>query len=133
VQVAILSDTHLRSDGQLPQACMEVLWSADMIVHAGDFSELIVLEELQAIGPPVLAVHGNVDSPELREQVPAELEVKLAGVTLAIVHDSGAASGRLARMKLRFPDANAVVFGHSHMPLHETDGDFQIFNPGGSA
>jgi hypothetical protein len=141
VLVAILSDTHLRTDGQLPPACLEVLWSADMIVHAGDFSEPVVLEELESIGPPVIAVHGNVDSPELVTRLPAELTVQLAGTALAVVHDAGPANGRLERLRLRFPDAAAVVFGHSHMPLHEVQpnpdfpakenpGSFQIFNPG---
>ncbi len=50
-----------------------------------------------------------------------------------MVHDAGPAAGRLARMRQRFPDVDAVIFGHSHMPLHETAGGrrrFQIFNPG---
>ena len=103
---------------------------ADWILHAGDIASVAVLRELEALGPPVVAVHGNVDSPELRAALPEETAIDVDGVTVAVVHDAGAAAGRLRRMRRRFPDADAVVFGHSHIPLHERDGDFQLFNPG---
>jgi putative phosphoesterase len=103
---------------------------ADMILHAGDFTTPEVLLDLEALGPPVAAVHGNVDSAELRERLPEARTVDAGGVRIAMVHDAGPARGRLARMRLRFPDAAAVVFGHSHIPLHETGDRFQIFNPG---
>jgi putative phosphoesterase len=98
-------------------------------VHAGDFSEPSVLAELRELGP-VVAVHGNVDSAELRRELPESLSLDLDGVTLAVVHDAGPAKGRLERLRARFPDADTVVFGHSHMPLHEQRDGFQIFNPG---
>ena len=101
-----------------------------MILHAGDFTTPEVLLDLEALGPPVAAVHGNVDSAELRERLPEARTVDAGGVRIAMVHDAGPARGRLARMRLRFPDAAAVVFGHSHIPLHETGDRFQIFNPG---
>jgi predicted phosphodiesterase len=75
-------------------------------------------------------VHGNVDAAELRERLPEARIVDAGGVPIAMVHDAGPARGRLARMRLRFPDVAAVVFGHSHIPLHESAGGFQIFNPG---
>ena len=130
--VAIISDTHLpRGSRALPETCIARLGTADLIFHAGDFSTLAVLEQLRAIGPPVQAVHGNVDEPELRRRLPAAIELELAGSTLAMIHDAGSAHGRLERLRARFPNADAVIFGHSHIPLHETAGDgFQIFNPG---
>lgn len=76
------------------------------------------------------AIHGNVDSPELQRELPEDLSLKLEGVTLGLLHDAGPAKGRLERMRARFPDANAVLFGHSHLPLHEERDGFQIFNPG---
>jgi uncharacterized protein len=88
-----------------------------------------VLAELRELGP-VAAVHGNVDSPELRRELPEALTLELEGTTLAVIHDAGPAKGRLERLRARFPDADAVVFGHSHMPLHEERDGFQIFNPG---
>jgi putative phosphoesterase len=131
MQIALISDTHMPRGGRrLSEACHSRLRAADLIVHAGDLLTVEVLTELEALGPPVAAVHGNVDSPELRERLPAELMLDLAAAALAVVHDAGPAKGRLARMKRRFPEADAVVFGHSHIPLHESDGGFQIFNPG---
>jgi uncharacterized protein len=106
-----------------------VLRAADLIVHAGDFSTVAVLEELRQLGP-LAAVHGNVDSPELRRELPEALALDLDDASLAVIHDAGPAKGRLERMRARFPDADAVVFGHSHMPLHEERDGFQIFNPG---
>jgi len=75
-------------------------------------------------------VYGNVDSEELRRLLPAERVVDAAGARIAMVHDAGPRRGRLERLRLRFPDADAAVFGHSHMPLHEERDGFQIFNPG---
>ena len=130
--IAAISDTHLpRGRRRIPDACLERLAKADLILHAGDVSTADVLEEIAAIGPPVKAVHGNVDSPELLEALPEALEVKTPdGARIAMVHDAGPSTRRLERMRKRFPQANAVVFGHSHIPLHEERDGFQIFNPG---
>jgi uncharacterized protein len=131
VRLAIVSDTHLpRGHRALPPACVEHLRAADLILHAGDFMELPVLEELEALGPPVCAVRGNVDSAELQARLPLTRIVEAGGARVAMVHDAGPSAGRLARMRGRFPDADAVVFGHSHIPLLESDGGFTIFNPG---
>jgi uncharacterized protein len=131
--IAIISDTHMpRGDRRLPQACVERIERADLLLHAGDFGTLEVLRELETIGPPVLGVYGNVDSAELRRLLPAERIVDAAGARMAIVHDAGERAGRLERMRRHFGGrAEAVVFGHSHLPLHERAEDgFQIFNPG---
>jgi hypothetical protein len=132
VRLAVISDTHLPRGGRrLPDACLEHLRAADAILHAGDLMDTSVLEALQALGPPVHAVRGNVDSAELQARLPATRTINADGARIDMVHDAGPAGGRLARMRRRFPEAQAVVFGHSHIPLHETDADgFQIFNPG---
>jgi putative phosphoesterase len=131
MQLAVISDTHLpRGSRALPAACVERLREADAILHAGDFSEPSVLAALEALGPPVHAVRGNVDSPELQARLPLTRIVDAEGARIAMIHDAGPAAGRLARMRRRFPDADAVVFGHSHIPLLERDGGFAIFNPG---
>lgn len=101
-----------------------------MLLHAGDFTTGEVMAELESLGPPLRAVHGNVDSAELRERLPEELTVDLEGPKLAMLHDAGPAKGRLARMRARFPEADAVIFGHSHLPIHEQEKGFQLFNPG---
>jgi len=133
VLLAVISDTHMpRGARRLPDACVEHCRSADLILHAGDFVTVGVLEEIEAIGPPVAGVYGNVDEPEMVMRLPGARVVEAEGARIAIVHDAGAAAGRLERMRRRFRDADAVVFGHSHIPLHEqaADGGFQIFNPG---
>jgi putative phosphoesterase len=131
VEIAIISDTHLpRGARRLPEACVARLRAADLILHAGDVSTLEVLRELQALGR-VVAVHGNVDDAAVRAALPAVAVVEAGGSQLAVIHDSGPAPGRIGRLRRRFPAADAVIFGHSHLPLHERAGDgFQIFNPG---
>ena len=129
--IAIISDTHMpRGPRRLPDGCVERLHSADLILHAGDVMAEEVLDEMEAIGPPLVAVHGNVDSPGLRARLPAERIVEVEDARIAMVHDAGPRRGRLERLRRRFRDADAVVFGHSHMPLHEHADGFQIFNPG---
>lgn len=133
MRIAIISDTHLpRGKRRLPDACVAELRAADLILHGGDIATVGVLEELEALGPPVRAVVGNVDEPAVAARgVPETACFAVAeGVRIAMVHDAGPAKGRLARLRRRFPDADAVVFGHSHIPLHEEDGGLQIFNPG---
>jgi uncharacterized protein len=126
--LAVISDTHLPRGGRrLPDACVERLRAADAILHAGDLVELSVMRELQALGPPVHAVRGNVDSPALQLALPA---TRVVCGRIAMVHDGGPAAGRLERLRRKFPDVEAVVFGHSHLPLHEERAGFQIFNPG---
>jgi uncharacterized protein len=135
VLLAIIADTHLpRGPKRLPSGCVERLEEADLIVHAGDFSSLAVLQALQTVGP-VAAVHGNVDDHELRRRLPPARVVEADGARIGLVHDAGPAGGRLQRMRRRFPGVDAVVFGHSHLPVHERaaggrNGRFQIFNPG---
>ncbi|MFZ0091435.1 MAG: metallophosphoesterase family protein [Solirubrobacteraceae bacterium] len=129
--IAIISDTHLpRGSRRLPAGCVHRLATADLIVHAGDLSTLSLLDELRSLGP-VVAVHGNVDDAAVRAALPATATVTAGGRRIAVVHDAGPAARRRDRMRRRFPDADAVIFGHSHIPLHERAADgFQIFNPG---
>ena len=114
----------------IPEACLARLRSADAILHAGDLVAVEVLELLESLGPPVHAVHGNVDEPALRMRLPAVRVVEAEGARIVMTHDGGPSAGRLGRLRKRFPDADAVVFGHSHLPLHEQAGGFHIFNPG---
>jgi putative phosphoesterase len=131
VQLAIISDTHLpKGARRLPDACLEHLRAAELILHAGDLSVVGVLNHLETLGP-VAAIHGNVDDAEVRRRLPESRVVEAGRMRIAMVHDAGPAEGRLARLRGRFPDADAVVYGHSHIPLHEQDErGFQIFNPG---
>jgi uncharacterized protein len=131
VQLAIISDTHMpRGARALPAECVERMKAADAILHAGDLVALEVLELLESLGPPVHAVHGNVDDMDVRMRLPAVRVVAAEGARIVMTHDGGPSDGRLARLRRRFPDADAVVFGHSHLPLHEHRDGFHIFNPG---
>ena len=114
----------------IPEACVARLREADAILHAGDFVAIEVLELLESLGPPVHAVHGNVDEPALRVRLPAVRLVEVEGARIVMTHDGGPADRRLDRLRSRFPDTDAVVFGHSHLPLHEERDGFHIFNPG---
>jgi putative phosphoesterase len=132
VLIGVIADTHMTGGRRkLPGACVQRLAACALILHAGDVMTEEALAEIEAIGPPVRAVFGNVDSLELRRRLPPERVIALPGdAKLAMVHDAGPSTGRISRLRLRFPDADAVLFGHSHIPLHQRDGDFQIFNPG---
>ena len=135
MEIAIISDTHMPRGGRhLPERCVARLAAADLIVHAGDFSTLAIVHELQSYGR-VVAVHGNVDERAVQAALPETAVVQAAGARIAVIHDAGPSRGRLERMRRRFAHsgdgADAVVFGHSHVPLHEQAADgFQIFNPG---
>ncbi len=131
VAVLVVSDTHVRADGRrrLPDAVLEAADRADAILHAGDVVSGSVLE-LLAARAPLHAVLGNNDH-ELVGRLPERLGVRLGGVDVAMVHDSGPAAGRARRLRRMFPEAAVVVFGHSHLPLAELGVDGQLlFNPG---
>lgn len=133
MQVLVLSDTHApRFWKALPPALIEPLRRADLVLHAGDVCTPDVLDTLAEYAP-VKVVLGNNDGPEIaqwRGSVPETLEFEAEGVRLAMIHDSGPRTGRDRRMHRRFPDADLVVFGHSHIPLDEPDGVVALFNPG---
>jgi putative phosphoesterase len=131
VLVAAISDTHLpRGARRLPEACLEHLRRADAILHCGDFSAVYVLEELQALGPPVHAVYGNADEPGLRALLAKELVVEVGGARLGLVHIPGPAAGREERLVRRFPGCDAVLFGHTHLPVVERHAGVWLLNPG---
>ena len=129
--VVVVSDTHIRRCGKrrLPDAAYPYLEGADVILHAGDIVVHEVLDELRGFAP-VHAVLGNNDH-ELVGLLPEILLLELGGVRVGMVHDSGPSTGRAGRLHRRFPDADVVVFGHSHIPWDETGVDGQLlFNPG---
>jgi len=130
-RVIVLSDTHIRRGGKrgLPDAVYRALDGADLVLHAGDLVSDVVLDDLARFAP-VEAVLGNNDV-DLGDVLPIERSLDVDGVRVAMVHDSGPRQGRAGRMHRRFPDADVVVFGHSHIPWNEEGVDGQLlFNPG---
>jgi putative phosphoesterase len=131
VLVVAIADTHLpRGARVLPAVCVERLRAADLVLHAGDLASAAFLEELRALGPPVHAVHGNVDEPALRASLPEELVVEAGETRIGMLHDPGSAAGREARLAARFPGCDAVLYGHTHLPQVERHGAVWILNPG---
>jgi putative phosphoesterase len=114
----------------LPDGCVELLRTADLILHAGDVSTAAALEELRALGPRVDAVHGNADEPALRGSLPAERVVEVEEVRLGMVHVAGPRAGREARLRARFPGCEGVIYGHTHVPQAERVAGVWILNPG---
>ncbi|MET0767428.1 MAG: metallophosphoesterase family protein [Aeromicrobium sp.] len=131
LRVAVVSDTHApRFWKAVPPAVAEQLAGVDVILHAGDVCTPSVLDELAAFAP-VHVVAGNNDGPDVAAWgAPETLEIELDGVRVAMIHDSGAKQGRAARMRRTFPEADLVVFGHSHIPWDTEQDGQRLFNPG---
>jgi len=131
MRVVVLADTHApRRWKACPPLVAAALRHAEAILHAGDVCTPALLDELAQYAA-VHVVAGNNDGPEVAAWgAPPRLETELAGLRVGMIHDSGAADGRLRRMRAAFPQAQLVVFGHSHIPLDVRDGGFRIFNPG---
>lgn len=130
-RIVVISDTHApRFWKACPPRVAEHLDDVDLILHAGDVCTADVLRELEAYAP-VQAVLGNNDGADVAAWgAPEILRLDLAGVAIAMIHNSGPATGRWARMRRDFPDADVVIFGHSHIPWNEAADGLLVFNPG---
>jgi len=131
VNVVVLADTHApRRWRGVPDRLLVYLRAADVILHAGDVCTVDVLDELSTYAP-VYAVRGNNDGPDIAAWgAPDKLVMDIDGLAVGMVHDSGAATGRIPRMRRLFPDRDLVVFGHSHIPMDIAGGGLRLFNPG---
>jgi putative phosphoesterase len=136
MRIGLISDTHApRRWKGCPPRVADAFRGVDLILHAGDVCVPSALEELAGLAP-VRAVLGNNDGPDVADWgAPERLELTLEGLRIAMIHDSGQAAGRSARMRRTFPDADLVIFGHSHIPWDVTDPgadhrELRLFNPG---
>lgn len=137
MRVGVVSDTHSpRFWKRCPPEVAAQLQGVDLILHAGDVCTVDVLEQLSAFAP-VQVVLGNNDGADVAAWgAPVAVELDLDGLSVAMIHDSGPAAGRMARLRRRFPAADLVVFGHSHIPMNDsgspggTTPGLRIFNPG---
>lgn len=128
----LLADTHIPKRARaLPEQVWRLVDEADIVVHAGDWVSRAFHDELAARAARLIGVYGNNDGPELREVLPEVARAEVDGIRIAVVHETGAAAGREARMDAAFPDADVLVFGHSHIPWHtSTPRGLRLLNPG---
>jgi putative phosphoesterase len=132
MRLVLTADTHVPKRARdLPKSLWRAIEDADVVVHAGDWVDVALLDELEARAARVVGVYGNNDGPPLRARLPEVARVDLAGVRLAVVHETGPAAGRERRCAQRFPDVDVLVFGHSHIPWDSTaPNDLRLLNPG---
>lgn len=131
IRLLLISDTHIPGRArQLPEAVRTAADAADLVMHAGDWVEASVLDALQQHAD-VLGVYGNNDGPDLRERLPEVARRDIEGLRFAVVHETGDAKNRETRMDAAYPDADVLVFGHSHVPWDTTTpGGLRLLNPG---
>jgi putative phosphoesterase len=132
MRVVLTADTHVPKRARdLPASLWRAIEEADAVVHAGDWVDVALLDEMEARAARVIGVYGNNDGPRLRARLPEVARVELAGVRLAVVHETGPAAGRERRCAHRFPDVDVLVFGHSHIPWDTiSPGSLRLLNPG---
>ena len=128
MRLGVISDTH----GLLRVEVLEVFEGVDHILHGGDVGDWDVMIELQALAP-VTAVYGNVDDLEIRAKLPQVAEVELDGFRIVVTHGDQLGSPTPAKLHEAFPDAEIIVYGHTHKPLLElVDKTVTVMNPGGA-
>lgn len=132
MRVLLIADTHVPLRARdLPAEVWAAVESADVVFHAGDWVGTELLDEFEDRSARLVACWGNNDGPELRKRLPERADVALAGVRFTVVHETGAAAGREARMSRRYPETDVLVFGHSHIPWDSTGpSGLRLLNPG---
>jgi uncharacterized protein len=132
MRLLLIADTHVPSRARdLPARVWDEVARADVVIHAGDWISLKLLDELESRSARLIACWGNNDGPELRARLPERADVKLAGMRFTVTHETGASAGREARMSRLYPDSDVLVFGHSHIPWDTTTNTgLRLLNPG---
>ncbi len=132
MRLLLIADTHLPQRGRdLPARVWDAVSAADVVVHAGDWTSVELLDKLQARAARLLACWGNNDGPRLRERLPERADAVLCGLHVTVVHETGAAASRGTRMSRLYPDSNVLIFGHSHIPWDSTTSTgLRLLNPG---
>jgi uncharacterized protein len=132
VRLLLLADTHVpRRARDLPAQVWEEVEKADVVFHAGDWVTPDLLDRLTAKAARLVACWGNNDGPALRSRLPERADVLLDGLHFTVVHETGSAAGRAARMSRRYPDSDVLIFGHSHIPWDTTTSSgLRLLNPG---
>jgi putative phosphoesterase len=131
-RLLLISDTHVPMRAKdLPVPVWDQVRDADVVIHAGDWVDVALLDQLEARSARLLACWGNNDGDQLRARLPERADATLAGVRVTVTHETGGAAGRDARMSRRYPDTDVLVFGHSHIPWDTTTATgLRLLNPG---
>jgi uncharacterized protein len=131
-RLLLLADTHVPKRARvLPEQVWRAAEAADVVVHAGDWVEPALLDELEERSERLVAVHGNNDGDELRRRLPEVARDTVAGLRLAVVHETGPKDGREKRCQELYGDVDLLVFGHSHIPWDSTTpSGLRLLNPG---
>jgi putative phosphoesterase len=129
MKLGVISDSHVRRFDDLPLAVRQALAGVDIIVHAGDFTHRGVLDGLRAL-KAVHAVHGNMDSGELRKTLPEKEIFEVKGRKIGLLHGSGVPLGIDERVRKQFDGVDIIIFGHSHRPCNRYIRGVLLFNPG---
>ncbi len=129
--VGLISDTHVpKRAAKIPQKVFDIFQNVDFIVHAGDLVELSVIDELEQAAP-VLAVHGNMDSPQANESLPTLNSLKIFDWKIGVMHDPDALNGSDKMRYIAEENAfNVLVYGHTHTPRIKWEGEILFINPG---
>jgi putative phosphoesterase len=132
VRLLLVSDTHIPVRARkLPEQVWAAVADADVVFHAGDWVSAEVLDEFEQRSRRLVGVYGNNDGDDLRLRLPETAAVTLEGVRFAMIHETGQAAGREQRCEALFPDADVLVFGHSHIPWDSTSRrGLRLLNPG---
>lgn len=132
MRLLLIADTHVpRRARDLPEEVWDEVARAHVVVHAGDWVSAELLDEVEARAARLVACWGNNDGPALRVRLPERADATLDGLRLTVVHETGAAAGREARMSRLYPQTDVLVFGHSHIPWDSTtDTGLRLLNPG---
>ncbi|HKU01303.1 MAG TPA: metallophosphoesterase [Arthrobacter sp.] len=132
LNLVLIADTHVPKRARsLPAQVWHAVEQADVVFHAGDWVEAAVLDEFEHRSRRLLGVYGNNDGPDLRRRLPDTATALLGGVRFAMVHETGPAKGREQRCEALYPDADVLVFGHSHIPWDTVSpGGLRLLNPG---
>jgi putative phosphoesterase len=132
VRLVLMADTHVPQRARdLPADLWAAVDDADLVVHAGDWVDVPLLDALERRAKRLIACYGNNDGPALRARLPEIARADLDGLRLAVIHETGPATGREQRCAARFPDTDVLVFGHSHIPWDTVAaGGLRLLNPG---
>ncbi len=131
LRVLLVADTHVpKRARELPAQVWDEVDQADVVVHAGDWVDPALLDELEARAVRLVGVHGNNDGEELRRRLPEVARTELGGMRWGVVHETGAKARREERTRAAYPDLDVLVFGHSHIPWDTTGEGLRLLNPG---